>query len=74
MNRLAHELSVPANRIGAIVSGQRGISGETALRLGRYFNTTPDYWINLQARYKLETARDVWKTRIASEVKPHRAA
>jgi addiction module HigA family antidote len=74
MNRLAHELRVPANRVSAIVAGQRGISGETALRLGRYFGTTPDYWINLQARYDLETARDAWESRIASEVKPHRAA
>jgi addiction module HigA family antidote len=74
MNRLAQELRVPANRVSAIVAGQRGISGETALRLGRYFATTPDYWINLQARYDLETARDAWESRIASEVKPHQAA
>ena len=74
MNRLAQEMRVPANRISAIVAGQRGVSGETALRLGRYFDTTPDYWINLQARYDLETARDAWESRITSEVKPHRAA
>jgi addiction module HigA family antidote len=74
MNRLAQELCVPANRVSAIVAGQRGISGETALRLGRYFDTTPDYWINLQARYDLETARDAWESRIASEVKPRQAA
>src|SRR5664279_6255116 len=46
MNRLAQALHVPANRISSIVAGQRGITGETALRLARYFNTTPDYWIN----------------------------
>ena len=74
MNRLAQELRVPANRISAIVSGHRAITGETALRLGRYFHTTPDYWINLQARYDLETARDAWEARIASDVKPHQAA
>lgn len=74
MNRLAKELRVPANRISAIVAGQRAITGETALRLGRYFGTTPDYWINLQARYDLEAARDAWESRIASEVKPHQAA
>jgi addiction module HigA family antidote len=74
MNRLAQELRVPANRISAIVAGRRAITGETALRLGRCFDTTPDYWINLQARYDLETARDVWESRIASEVTPHQAA
>ena len=70
----AQELRVPANRISAIVAGQRAITGETALRLGRYFDTTPDYWINLQARYDLEAARDAWESRIASEVTPHQAA
>ena len=74
MNRLAQELHVPANRISAIVAGRRAVTGETALRLGRYFDTTPDYWINLQARYDLETARDAWEARVASEVQPHRAA
>jgi addiction module HigA family antidote len=74
MDRLAQELRVPANRISAIVAGQRAITGETALRLGRYFDTTPDYWINLQARYDLEAARDAWESRIASEVTPHQAA
>ena len=74
MNRLAQDLRVPANRISAIVAGQRAITGETALRLGRYFDTTPDYWINLQARYDLEAAREAWESRVASEVTPHQAA
>jgi antitoxin HigA-1 len=74
MNRLAQELRVPANRISAIVAGQRAVTGETALRLGRYFGTTSGYWINLQARYDLEAARDAWESRIASEVTPHQAA
>jgi len=73
MNRLAQELRVPANRISAIVAGQRAVTGETALRLGRYFHTTPDYWINLQARYDLEVARDAWEARVVSEVKPRQA-
>jgi addiction module HigA family antidote len=72
MNRLAQEIRVPANRISAIVAGQRGITGETALRLGRYFGTTPAYWMNMQARYDLETARDEWESRIASEVRPRK--
>ena len=74
MNRLAQEIRVPANRISAIVAGQRAISGETALRLGRYFGTTAAYWINLQARYDLETARDAFGSRIQSEIRPRSAA
>jgi addiction module HigA family antidote len=74
MNRLSQEIHVPANRISAIVAGQRSISGETALRLGRYFGTTPAYWMNMQARYDLETARDEWETRIQSDVRPRSAA
>jgi len=60
MNRLASAIRVPANRINAIVAGQRSITGETALRLARYFGTTPEYWLNMQTRYDLETARDEW--------------
>jgi len=74
MNRLAHALHVPSNRISAIVAGQRAISGETALRLARYFNTTPGYWIGMQAQYDLEKARDEWEARIQSEVSPLHAA
>ena len=74
MNRLAQALHVPANRISAIVAGQRGITGETALRLARYFNTTPDYWIGMQTQYDLETARDEWDAKIQSEVRPRHAA
>lgn len=66
--------TLESSRISAIVAGERGITGESALRLGRYFDTTADYWINPQARYDLETARDAWESRIASEVKPHHAA
>jgi antitoxin HigA-1 len=74
MNRLAQEIRVPANRISAIVAGQRSITGETALRLGHYFGTTPGYWMNMQARYDLETARDEWESRIKSEIRPRNAA
>ena len=74
MNRMAQEIRVPANRISAIVAGQRGITGETALRLGRYFGTTPAYWMNMQVRYDLETARDEWEAQIHSEVRPRSAA
>ena len=74
MNRLSQEMHVPANRISAIVAGQRSITGETALRLGRYFGTTPAYWMNMQARYDLETARDEWESRIEFEVRPRKVA
>ena len=58
MNQLALAIGVPANRISAIMSGTRGITGEMALRLARYFGTTAEYWINMQALYDLEVARD----------------
>ena len=57
MNRLAQALRVPANRISEIVAGQRAITGETALRLARHFNTTPAYWIGMQAQFDLDGAR-----------------
>ena len=74
MNRLSKEIHVPANRISSIIAGQRAITGETALRLARYFETTPEYWLNMQARYDLETARDQWEDRVKSEVRPRHAA
>ena len=74
MNRLAQDIRVPANRISAIAAGTRSVTGETALRLARYFGTTPQYWINLQARYDLESAVDEWETRIVREVRPRNAA
>ena len=57
--RLAAGIDVPARRINEIVLGKRGISADTALRLGHYFGTTPQFWMNLQARFDLETQRDL---------------
>ena len=57
-SRLADELSVPRNRIAQIVKGTREITADTALRLSRYFGTTPEFWMNAQAHYNLELARD----------------
>lgn len=74
MNRLAQALHVPANRITGIVAGQRAITGETALRLARYFGTTPGYWIGMQTQYDLETAQDEWEAKIQSEISPLHAA
>jgi antitoxin HigA-1 len=56
--QLAKTVEVPARRINEIVHGQRRISADTALRLARYFGTSEGFWINLQARYDLETAKD----------------
>ena len=52
--RLAKDISVPARRINEIVKGQRAITADTALRLGRYFNMSPQFWLNLQSHYDLE--------------------
>ena len=57
-NKLANRIDVPTNRITAIIKGQRGISGDTALRLSKVFGTTPEFWINLQGYYELERAKD----------------
>ena len=56
--QLAKAVGVPARRINEIVHGQRRISADTALRLARYFGTSERFWINLQARYDLETEKD----------------
>ncbi len=57
-NRFAKHIHVPANRISGIINGQRGISGDTALRLSVAFRTSPEFWMNLQAHYDLELAKD----------------
>lgn len=67
-NALALKLRVPANRITEIVNGERGISAETALRLGRYFGTGARFWVNLQARYELALAERELGARIEREV------
>ena len=70
MNRLALDLRVPVTRITEIVHERRGISTDTALRLGRYFNTTPVFWMNLQVRYDLEVAEDQLAAKVARDVQP----
>ena len=64
-NKLGRELGIPAQRINEIVRGKRAISVDTALRLARYFGTTPQFWLNLQMRYDIETAR---KTRLVDRI------
>ena len=65
-HRLAQELHVPANRIGEIVKGRRGITADTAIRLARYFQTTSQFWMNLQVLYELDQAeRDLTPDELA---------
>jgi len=66
--RLAKDVSVPARRINEIVRGTRAISADTALRLARYFGTAERFWLNLQARYELETEKDRLGTHLEREV------
>lgn len=60
-NQLARDLDIPPNRIHDIIHGKRGITADTALRLSKYFNTTPEFWLNLQMDYDLrKLRRDCW--------------
>jgi antitoxin HigA-1 len=67
--RLAQDISVPPRRINEIVHGKRAVSADTALRLARYFGTTEQFWLNLQARFDLEVQRDFLGGRLAREVR-----
>jgi antitoxin HigA-1 len=70
-NALALALRVPANRITGIINGSRGVSADTALRLARYFGTTPQFWINLQTGHDLTRANMESGKKIAAEVRAH---
>jgi antitoxin HigA-1 len=70
---LAKELNVPTNRVTGIVNGERAITADTALRLSRYFGTTPAFWMNLQTHYDLEVTSRKEAARIEREV-PRRVA
>jgi len=72
--RLAKDTSVPARRINEIVHGKRSITADTALRLGRFFNMTPQFWMNLQSRYDLEIAEDSLADRLKKEVHTYKDA
>jgi addiction module HigA family antidote len=73
-NALAKALRVPVTRVNDIVRERRGITGDTALRLARYFATTPQFWINLQASYDLRTAEQAVGEKVLLEVRPREAA
>lgn len=72
--RLATDIRVPPRRINEIVQGKRAITADTALRLGRYFGTTAEFWMNLQNKYELAKAREVLGARLEEEVKQRPAA
>ena len=70
MSRLALDLHVPVTRIAEIVHRRRGITPDTALRLGRYFNTSARFWLNAQSSYDLEVAQDALQRTIERDVHP----
>lgn len=70
---LAKALGVTQVRIGEIVQGKRAVSPDTALRLARYFGTSAEFWMNMQATYDLERARDKSAAAIADQVSPRAA-
>ena len=69
-NAFAKAISVPTNRITAILNEQRGITADTALRLARYFSTTPDFWMSLQSSYDVKIARALAGKEIDKAVRP----
>ena len=69
--RLAKDISVPPRRINEIVHGKRAVTADTALRLARYFGTTPRFWLNLQAQYDLDVESDRLGDRLDLEVAAH---
>jgi addiction module HigA family antidote len=73
MHRLAMDLHVPANRISQIVEGARSVTADTALRLSRYFGTTPELWLGLQMDFDLRTALEDISEQIEHEVQPRPA-
>jgi addiction module HigA family antidote len=73
-NRLAIDIGVPARRINEIVLGKRRISADTALRLGRYFEMSPQFWLGLQMDYDLDIEEDKLGARLEREVRPYAMA
>ena len=69
-NALAMELRVPVSRISEILRERRGLSGDTALRLARYFNMSPEFWMGIQSRFELDSAADAVGAAIEREIRP----
>lgn len=73
INRLARDIAVPPTRVSAIVNGKRAITADTALRLGKYFNVSPDVWMGLQADYDLRMAQRAIGAEVDKRVQRHAA-
>ena len=71
-NMLAKALAVPANRVTAIIKGQRGITGDTAVRLATFFNTTAEFWMNLQKTYELRLAERALSGKVRKHIEQSR--
>ena len=70
-NRLALDIRVPARRINEIVQGKRRITADTALRLAKYFNMSPQFWLGLQMDYDLDVAEDKLADRLEKEIQTY---
>ncbi len=70
-NALARGIGVPPRRINEIVHGSRRVTADTALRLGRFFGTSPQFWMGLQMDYELDTAHDRFGRRIEADVREY---
>lgn len=73
-NRLALDIGVPARRINEIVLGKRRVTADTALRLARYFDMSPQFWLGLQMDYDLDITADKLGSQLEREVRPHTVA
>ena len=73
-NKVALSIGVPSRRINEIVLGKRGVTADTALRLGRYFDMSPQFWLGLQMDYDLDVAADKLEKRLNQEVRPYAMA
>lgn len=73
INALARGIDVPPNRVSAVVNGKRSITADTALRLGKYFNVSPEIWIGLQADYDLRVVQSTSWPEIEGRIRAHAA-
>jgi len=71
-NRLARDIDVPVSRVAGIVSGERAITADTAFRLGAFFGTSPDFWLNLQTEFDLRVMRQTRWPEIEPRIRRHK--